>query len=233
VFRLNDGRDVLPYLNRSGRFAGAAHADLVILDLNLPQKDGHEILSELRREAAFSGLPVVVFSSSTDPHDRLQAIARGANRYISKPATLEGFQAAAQEVVDCLLASTTSDRAKFHRETVANHNHGKAIASPRGEATSPAMRIPDHDTSARPSAPVKSGCAEQERLLADLGNAVHELLQLHDQQFQAISKNDPDCSRFDLLIHMANEKKQSAKYAYLRHVESHGCSNSHDTFDET
>ena len=55
--------------------------------------------------------------------------------------------------------------------------------------------------------------------------AVQELLQLHEVQFQAIIQDDPDFSRFDLLIHMANERKQQAKYNYLSHVESHGCSN--------
>ena len=61
--------------------------------------------------------------------------------------------------------------------------------------------------------------------MEDFADAVKELLALHEQQFQAIVQGDPECNRFDLLIHMANEKKQEAKYAYLRHVESHGCSN--------
>lgn len=51
-----------------------------------------------------------------------------------------------------------------------------------------------------------------------------ELLDLYQQQFQAIIQGDPDC-RFDSLIHMANEKRQIAKYAYALHVESHGCLN--------
>jgi hypothetical protein len=70
-----------------------------------------------------------------------------------------------------------------------------------------------------------SGCQEHRRLLDAFGAAVQELLQLHEQQFLAIVQGDLECNRFDLLIHMANEKKQQAKYAYLRHLESHGCSN--------
>jgi hypothetical protein len=50
------------------------------------------------------------------------------------------------------------------------------------------------------------------------------LLLLHEQQFLAIVGGDLDSHRFDLLIHMANEKKQQVKYAYLQHVETHGCS---------
>jgi len=66
-------------------------------------------------------------------------------------------------------------------------------------------------------------CTEQRHLLRAFGEAVRELLRLHEQQFTAIVAGDADSHRFDLLIHMANEKKQQAKYDYLRHVEEHGC----------
>ena len=69
-----------------------------------------------------------------------------------------------------------------------------------------------------------TGCEEHRRCLETFGVAVRELLELHEQQWLAIIDGEQDCCRFDVLIHMANEKKQSAKYAYLRHVEAHGCS---------
>jgi hypothetical protein len=69
-----------------------------------------------------------------------------------------------------------------------------------------------------------SGCQEHDTLLDAFGAAVQEVLILHEHQFLAIVDGDNECNRFDLLIHMANEKKQAAKYAYIRHVESHGCS---------
>jgi tRNA splicing endonuclease len=53
---------------------------------------------------------------------------------------------------------------------------------------------------------------------------VQELVLLHEQQFLAAIDADATANRFDLLIHEANEKKQAAKYAYLRHLEDHGCS---------
>lgn len=56
---------------------------------------------------------------------------------------------------------------------------------------------------------------------------------LHEQQFLAIVSGDSECHRFDLLIHMANEKKQRAKYAYLHHVETHGCSKISDGIDNS
>jgi len=71
-------------------------------------------------------------------------------------------------------------------------------------------------------------CEESQRLLEAFGNTVHELMLLHEQQFLAITSGERDCERFDLLIHMVNEDKQRVKYAYLRHLESHGCSTNDD-----
>ena len=51
---------------------------------------------------------------------------------------------------------------------------------------------------------------------------------LHEQQFLAITSDDLDSERFDLLIHMANQEKQRAKYTYLQHLENHGCSTNDD-----
>ena len=66
-------------------------------------------------------------------------------------------------------------------------------------------------------------CTENARLLDAFGRAVQELMRLHEQQFQAIVAGDTTANRFDLLIHEASERKQSAKYAYMAHVEKHGC----------
>ena len=77
-----------------------------------------------------------------------------------------------------------------------------------------------------------SGCEQHNRLLEAFGVAVHELLEFHEQQWVAIIDGDQDCCRFDVLIHMANERKQMAKYEYLRHVEAHGCSD-FNAFNQT
>jgi hypothetical protein len=65
-------------------------------------------------------------------------------------------------------------------------------------------------------------CLEKRRLLEAFTEAVHEAMLLQQQQVTDIV-NDDDFSRFDVLLHMASEKKQQAKYAYLQHVEKHGC----------
>jgi hypothetical protein len=78
----------------------------------------------------------------------------------------------------------------------------------------------------RPTKAASVYCEEARRLLSAFGETIHELVQIHQQQFEAIVQGDSESSRFDLLIHMANEKKYSAKYAYMTHVEEHGCSTS-------
>ena len=65
-------------------------------------------------------------------------------------------------------------------------------------------------------------CLEKRRLLGAFTEAVHEVMLLQQQQVTDIV-NDDDFSRFDLLLHMANEKRELAKYAYLQHVDEHGC----------
>jgi hypothetical protein len=79
-----------------------------------------------------------------------------------------------------------------------------------------------HDGSAAAAAST-AYCEEARRLLDEFAQAVRELVQLHELQFLAIVEGDPDCGRFDVLIHMANERKMQAKYTYLHHVEEHGC----------
>jgi|GEM_PF-1274596 len=83
--------------------------------------------------------------------------------------------------------------------------------------------------------PRDSGCEEHNRLLDEFGDAVKALLELHEQQFLSIVNGDDDSYRFDVLIHVANERKLEAKYAYLRHVEAHGCqdANAPDCTDKT
>ena len=83
--------------------------------------------------------------------------------------------------------------------------------------------------------PPGSGCEEHNHLLDEFGYAVKAVLELHEQQFLSIVEGEDDCCRFDILIHVANERKLAAKYAYLRHVEAHGCqdANAPDFTDET
>jgi hypothetical protein len=85
------------------------------------------------------------------------------------------------------------------------------------------MNIGDFPKEYRTAIPDIAFCEEKQHRLEVFFEAVQQLVMLHEQQSLAIIKGDEDFSRFDLLIHMAIEKKQQAKYAYLRHVETHGC----------
>lgn len=66
-------------------------------------------------------------------------------------------------------------------------------------------------------------CEEKQRLVFDFLDAVHGINALQKQQTQAAIEDDQDFSRFDVLLHVAQEKKDTAKYAWIAHVESHGC----------
>jgi hypothetical protein len=70
-------------------------------------------------------------------------------------------------------------------------------------------------------------CQQANRLLDALGEAIRDLVRLHEEQFQSLVGGDLDSARFDPLIHMANERKNEAKYEYLLHLETHGCSKFH------
>ena len=67
-------------------------------------------------------------------------------------------------------------------------------------------------------------CWEAKELLEIYGLAVHDLVELHREQFESVIGGDLDSMRLDDLIHMANERKLEAKYAYLHHLETHACS---------
>ena len=78
-------------------------------------------------------------------------------------------------------------------------------------------------TCGRVSIPKIGFCQEKKRLQGDFLQTIRELNTILAEQTRAVIDGDPDFERFDLLIHMAQEKKDRAKYAWIAHVESHGC----------
>jgi hypothetical protein len=75
-------------------------------------------------------------------------------------------------------------------------------------------------------------CKEAKELLDAFAQAIRELIALHEDQFQALVAGDTDSQRFEDLIHMANQRKHQAKYAYVHHLETHFCSLTHGTDKE-
>jgi len=95
-----DGVQALEFLRRKGRFATAPRPDLILLDLNLPKKDGRETLAEIKADDDFRQIPIVVLTSSDAERDVAQSYALGANCYVTKPVDLRAFQTIVQAVED-------------------------------------------------------------------------------------------------------------------------------------
>jgi chemotaxis family two-component system response regulator Rcp1 len=88
---VSDGVEALAYLRREGKFAEARPPDLILLDLNLPRKDGREVLAEVKGDPQFRTIPIVVLTTSQADEDVLRAYHLNANCYISKPVDLSQF----------------------------------------------------------------------------------------------------------------------------------------------
>jgi CheY-like chemotaxis protein len=86
-----DGEAALAILRREGAHAEAARPDLILLDLNLPKKDGREVLAEIKADPQLRCIPVVVLTTSKSEEDVLRSYQLNANCYITKPVDLEQF----------------------------------------------------------------------------------------------------------------------------------------------
>ena len=88
---VTDGTDAIAYLRRQGQYADARRPDLILLDLNLPTKDGREVLAEIKNDPDLKDIPVVVLTTSDDEQDILKSYELHANCYITKPVDFEKF----------------------------------------------------------------------------------------------------------------------------------------------
>ena len=86
-----DGVEALAFVRREGRYAGAPRPDLILLDLNLPRKDGREVLKEIKDDDQLQRIPVVVLTTSAQEADVVRAYGFHANCYIVKPVNFEQF----------------------------------------------------------------------------------------------------------------------------------------------
>lgn len=101
--RLNvvtNGEDAIAYLRKQGRFAGAATPDLVLLDLNLPRRDGREVLLDIKEDPNLRRIPVVILTTSDAEEDVIAAYDLHANAYVRKPVDFNQFVAAVQAIDD-------------------------------------------------------------------------------------------------------------------------------------
>jgi two-component system, chemotaxis family, response regulator Rcp1 len=95
-----DGEEALDFLFRTGQFSVAPRPDLILLDLNLPKKDGREILTELKNSPDLRSIPVVILTTSQAEEDVLRSYDCGANCFIVKPVDLEQFTSTIRSIQD-------------------------------------------------------------------------------------------------------------------------------------
>ncbi len=101
LHHVKNGGEALAFLRRiGGDFAAAPRPALILLDLNLPGRSGHEILEELKGDRGLRGIPVVVLSTSEAERDVAKAYQLGANSFVSKPMDVEDFTRAIHAVQD-------------------------------------------------------------------------------------------------------------------------------------
>jgi CheY-like chemotaxis protein len=97
---VNDGEQALAYLRREGPYADAPRPDLMLLDLNLPRKDGREVLQEVKSDEGLRTIPVVVLTTSEAEEDVLRSYQLHANAYVAKPVDFERFVSIVRQIDD-------------------------------------------------------------------------------------------------------------------------------------
>lgn len=98
LIRVKDGEELLDYLHASGDYEGEAvvRPGVILLDLNMPRKDGREALREIKSDDALRNIPVVVFTTSKAEEDIYRSYQLGVNSFITKPVTFENLMAVMQ-----------------------------------------------------------------------------------------------------------------------------------------
>ena len=95
---VNDGTEAIAYLRREGQYADVARPDLILLDLNLPRRDGREVLEEIKKDEELGRIPVVVLTTSAADEDILRSYELHANAYVTKPVDFERFIAVIRQI---------------------------------------------------------------------------------------------------------------------------------------
>ena len=94
LFTVDDGEQAMAYLQRRGRYqdpASSPRPDIVLLDINMPKKDGKQVLREIRDDDSLHNLPVIMLTTSNQERDIIDSYNLGVNAYITKPTELASF----------------------------------------------------------------------------------------------------------------------------------------------
>jgi two-component system, chemotaxis family, response regulator Rcp1 len=98
VFAVHDGVEAMEFLRRQGKYVDAPRPDLILLDLNMPRKDGREVLAEIKADEKLKCIPVIVLTSSAADQDVSTAYRLHANCYLAKPVDFSKFKEMVQAV---------------------------------------------------------------------------------------------------------------------------------------
>jgi CheY-like chemotaxis protein len=97
---VGDGEEAMAFLRRQGKYANAPRPDIILLDLNLPRKDGREVLADIKSDPNLKTIPVVVITSSEAEQDVIKSYNLNANCYVTKPVNLDQFIKVVQSIND-------------------------------------------------------------------------------------------------------------------------------------
>jgi CheY-like chemotaxis protein len=115
---VEDGVQAMQFLRREGQYENAPRPDIILLDLNLPRKDGREVLAEIKADKMLAIIPLVVMTASTAEADLLRARQLKANSYITKPVEFVNFLEVVRGVEDFYLFVVTLPRVSPPGDTV-------------------------------------------------------------------------------------------------------------------
>ena len=97
---VSDGAEALDYLRREGEYVNAVRPDLILLDLNLPRRDGREVLAAIKEDPTLGSIPVVILTTSEAEEDVLRSYSLHANAYVTKPVDFDQFIAVVRQIDD-------------------------------------------------------------------------------------------------------------------------------------
>lgn len=100
LYVVEDGEEAMSFLYKKGKYADAPHPDLILLDLNLPKKNGKEVLFEIKENPKLKRIPVVILTTSKAEEDILKTYDLHANCYITKPVDFDQFISVVRKIED-------------------------------------------------------------------------------------------------------------------------------------
>lgn len=100
LYVATDGEEAMAFLRKQGKYKDVPRPDIILLDLNLPRKDGREVLAEIKSEPSLKTIPVVIISSSEAEQDIIKSYNLNANCYVTKPVNFDQFIKVVQSIND-------------------------------------------------------------------------------------------------------------------------------------